>query len=98
MGKRVLEHFIKQHCRGIYVTHLKELSEDNPSVVSLKALVEEHRENNRTKAVRKYKILRSPADNMGYADDLVDKHGLSYGQLKERLKKGNENEGSVTLS
>ena len=98
MGKRVLGHFIKQHCRGIYVTHLKELSEGNSSVVSLKALVEEHKENNRTKAIRKYKILRSPAEDMGYADDLVDKHGLSYGQLKERLKKGDENESSVTLS
>lgn len=85
MGKKVLEHFIAQDCKGVYVTHLKELSEDNAKVVSMKALVEHVHTDTRTINVRKYKVLRSPADDMGYSGDLVDKHRLTYKQIKERL-------------
>lgn len=93
MGKRVLEHFIARKCMGIYVTHLKELSEDNPAVVSMKAQVEFREENGRKRALRKYKILRNAADEMGYADDIVDKHQLRYEQMKQRLSRSFENEG-----
>lgn len=98
MGKKVISHFIEQKCRGVYVTHLKELSEDNEHVVSLKALVEEHTEHNRIKAVRKYKIIRSKADDLGYADDLVDKHRLAYDQIKSRLSKGGSYESQTIIS
>lgn len=100
MGRRVLERFQKQHCRGVYVTHLKELSEMD-HMVSLCAQVEEIEvptddnansgQNGKTKMkvkhVRKYKMIREQADDKGYADDLVEKHRLSYGQICERIER-----------
>lgn len=93
MGKRVLEHFLGQNCRGVYVTHLKELSEGENGIVSLKALVEQKEvpiEENSQKTkhinVRKFKIIRSEAEDMGYSGDLVDKHRLTYEQIKDRMQ------------
>lgn len=78
MGKKVLEHFIEQGCRGIYVTHLKELAEAHPRVVSIKAAQDEQMRRN-------FKIVRSPAESIAYAMDQVNKYQLTYEQMKERL-------------
>ncbi len=79
MGKRVLEHFIKQGCRGIYVTHLKELSDAHPQIVSLKAALNEE-------MVQNYKIIRNAAESIAYAANQVNKYHLTYEQLKLRLQ------------
>ncbi len=79
MGKKVLEHFIKQECRGIYVTHLKELTEAHESIVSLRAMLDE-------KNVQNFKIQRHEAEEQAYAINQVNKHRLTYEQLKERLR------------
>lgn len=76
MGKRVLDHFLKQACRGIYVTHLKELCEGE-GIVSLRALTED---------AEVFKIIRSEADSQRYAEGLVDRHQLSYDQICERIR------------
>lgn len=78
MGKKVLEHFIGSDCRGIYVTHLKELSECHPGVVSMRAMVDEDR-------VQNFKIHRSPADDSVCAMNQVNKYLLTYEQLRTRL-------------
>lgn len=78
MGKRVLDHFIGQGCRGIYVTHLKELAEDRPGVVSLRAMLNEQK-------VQTFRIMRSEAEESAYAINQVNKYKLTYSQLKERL-------------
>lgn len=78
MGKRVLEHFIGLGCRGIYVTHLKELSEAHPQVVSMRAMLDEQR-------IQSFKIVRSAADDAACAINQVNKYRLTYEQLKERL-------------
>lgn len=78
MGKRVLEHFLKQGCMGIYVTHLAELSETCDGVVSLRAMVD-------SQGVRSYKIARGRAADYANAATQVRKYGLTYEQLKERL-------------
>ena len=78
MGKKVLEHFISQDCRGIYVTHLKELTEAHESVVSLRAMLDEKR-------IQSFKISRQPAEDSACAMNQVNKHRLTYEQLKERL-------------
>ncbi len=78
MGKRVLEFLIQLHCKGIYVTHLGELSRSCKSVVSLRASVnEEH--------VQTYRIERSEAFEADGTNHLVLKYKLSYEQLKERF-------------
>lgn len=78
MGKNVLQHFIDLHCRGIYVTHLRELTECHDKVVSLVAMLDENRQQN-------FKIVRSKAETVGCAINQVNKYQLTYQQLKERL-------------
>lgn len=78
MGKRVLEHFLAKGSRGIYVTHLSELAGEDPRLVSLRAMLDEN-------GMRTFRIDRSRKDVPADAGSLVGKHGLTYGQLKERL-------------
>lgn len=78
MGKRVLDYFLNQCCRGIYVTHLSELAGADTRLVSLRAVLD--REGRRT-----FRIERSNEDVPADAGSLVGKHGLTYEQLKERL-------------
>ncbi len=78
MGRRVLEHFIRLGCAGIYVTHLKELAEAHENAVSLRALLDENR-------VPTYVIRRGEAEDVPCAENRVAKHRLTYEQLKERL-------------
>jgi len=78
MGKRVLDHFLAKGSRGIYVTHLSELAGEDPRLVSLRAMLDEN-------GMRTFRIDRSREDVPADAGSLVGKHGLTYGQLKERL-------------
>ena len=78
MGKRVLEYFINKQCKGIYVTHLSELSKACQSVVSLRAGVDD-------RGKRTYVIRRGEARELSGAGVQVDKYGLTYRQLKERF-------------
>lgn len=78
MGKKVLEHFIALGCKGIYVTHLKELSSDLNGVVSMRAMLNEER-------VQTFEIKRSEAEDTPCAENQVNKYRLTYEQLKERL-------------
>lgn len=78
MGKKVLSHFINRGCRGIYVTHLKELTDAHDSVVSMRAMLDE-------KQMQNFQILRREAEESACAINQVHKHGLTYEMLKERL-------------
>ena len=78
MGRKVLEHFTKLECMGIYVTHLQELVEGQKAVVSLRAMLDDRR-------IQTFKITRGEADDTACADNLVNKYRLNYEQLKERL-------------
>lgn len=78
MGKKVLEHFIGEGCRGIYVTHLKELTEGTDGVVSLRAMLDENR-------IQSFRIIRKEADDSACAQNQVNKYNLTYEQLKKRL-------------
>ncbi|MBP3351848.1 MAG: hypothetical protein J6L65_05515 [Lachnospiraceae bacterium] len=78
MGQRVLQHFIGQNCRGIYVTHLKELTEAHESVVSMRAMLDEQGKQN-------HRIVRKEAEDIACAINQVNKYRLKYEQLKERL-------------
>lgn len=78
MGKKVLEYFIEQNCKGIYVTHLNELSRACPSVVSQRAAVDEN-------LVPTYIIQRNEAEEITGASRQVERYGLTYRQIKERF-------------
>lgn len=85
MGKRVLSHFIEKGCRGIYVTHLKELGNSLEGVTALTAMLDGSRERKRT-----YKISREKMGDVGYAEDIVNKYGLTYQELHRRLMRDRE--------
>ncbi len=80
MGSKVLEFFIEKGCRGIYVTHIHELTKAHEGIVSLRALLEDGDYHKRT-----YKIVRGDAEEQGYAGDIVEKYELTYEQLKARF-------------
>ncbi len=86
MGARVLDHFIGAGCRGIYVTHLKELGDSIEKVTSMTAMLDGSEDHRRT-----FKILRNKAEDVGYAEDIVKKYDLTYEKLSERLKAFSEN-------
>lgn len=79
MGKRVLEHFVSKDCKGIYVTHLSDLSKEENGIVSLRATMDE---NNK----QSFKIVRSNEKAAESSIILVEKHGLNAESLKERLR------------
>lgn len=85
MGKRVLNHFIEKDCKGVYVTHLKELGDSMEGVTALTAMLDGSRERKRT-----YKISREQMGNVGYAEDIVKKYGLTYQELQGRLMRDRE--------
>lgn len=78
MGKRVLSHFLALDCRGIYVTHLAELAEENAGIVSLRAMLD-------AQGVPNFEIRRGSPEDTVCAAGTVGKYRLTYGQLKERL-------------
>ncbi len=78
MGKKVLEHFIELNCVGIYVTHIKELSEGHPAVVSLRAMLDSNN-------IQNFKITRAPAVDDACANNQINKYKLNFEQIKERL-------------
>lgn len=85
MGKRVLEHFIGKGCMGIYVTHLKELGSSVEGAAALTAMLDGSQERRRT-----YKISREKMGDVGYAEDIVRKYGLTYPELSRRLAEDRE--------
>ena len=78
MGKDVLAHFIGLNCKGIYVTHLKELTEEHDKIVSIRAALDENK-------MQSFCIIRAAADDTACAVNQINKHRLTYEQLKERL-------------
>lgn len=78
MGKRVLKHFADLGCMGIYVTHIKELTDACDGVVSLRAMLDQN-------GTQTFEIRRGEAEDIASAANQVKKYRLTYEQLKERL-------------
>ena len=80
MGKKVMEHFLKRDCYGIYVTHIQELAEETDSIISLVAQVEDGEDLRRT-----YRMIPMKAQGYGYSDSLVKQFELGYEDMIRRL-------------
>lgn len=78
MGKNVLKRFIGAKCMGIYVTHLKELADADEAVQMIRATLDASRK-------QTFRIVNGAAPDIAYAQNQVEKHRLTYEQLKERL-------------
>lgn len=79
MRKRVLSHFIKNGCHGIYVTHLTELIDFEKKAVGLCAELNEQ-------GRQTYKIRKEVMEYTNCATNQVNKYDLTYESLKERLQ------------
>lgn len=80
MGKRVIEHFMEEDCLGVYVTHIHELTKGDDRIVSLVAALLNNDSN-----IRTFRIERRAADGRSYANTIVEKHHMTYQEIKERL-------------
>ncbi len=78
MGQNVLKHFLDEGCHGIYVTHLRELCDIDERIVGLSAQLDENGKQN-------FKIQKKSVDYEGCAKNQVEKYGLGYDKLAERL-------------
>lgn len=78
MGKKVLSHFIEKGCHGIYVTHLSELLDSEDKAVGLCAQLDDN-------GIQTFKIERRVMEYTNCAANQVNKYGLTYEALKERL-------------
>lgn len=81
LGKKILEQISRLDTLCVYVTFIDELASLNEKTVSMVGTVAPE-----NPAVRTYRIVRRPPDGRAYAIAIAEKHRLTYGCLKERLK------------
>lgn len=83
MAKKVMDHFIRHGCLGIYVTHIQELADETAQegIQSMVAQVDEH-----DPSVRTFQVIPMKAQGLGYSDHIVKKYGLGFEQVTARLE------------
>lgn len=80
LSTAILDRIIELDALAVVVTFLDELASYHAKTVSMVAEIDAET------AERTYKVLREPASGIAYALSLAERHGLTYGQLKERLR------------
>lgn len=82
MAKKVMAHFIRHGCLGIYVTHIQELADETAQegIQSMVAQVDE-----KDASVRTFQIIPMKAQGLGYSGHIVKKYGLGFEKVTERL-------------
>lgn len=82
MAQKVMEHFSRSQCLGIYVTHIQELADENelPQVQSMVAQVDKEDD-----SIRTFKIVPMEAMGLGYSDSIVKKYELDYEHVAARI-------------
>lgn len=82
INKEVLQVIIDCELLCVAVTFLDELASLDQSTVSMVSTVDLDEPARRT-----FKIVRRPADGLAYAMAIADKHGLTYGRVKARIRR-----------
>jgi DNA mismatch repair protein MutS len=81
LSQRIASALLELDALCVWVTFLDELSRLGEKVVSMVALVSPHNPEERT-----YRVVRRPADGLAYALALARKYGLTYEQVRERIR------------
>ena len=81
LGEKVLTKVIELDLLCVYVSFVDELASLGPSVVSMASTIVAA-----NPAERTYKVVRKPADGLAFALAIAEKHGVTYGQLKGRIR------------
>jgi DNA mismatch repair protein MutS len=80
LGGEVVRLMIESDLLGVYVTFVDELTRIGEATVSMVATVDPD-----DPAKRTLRIVRRPADGLAYTAAIVNKYGVSYMQLKQRI-------------
>jgi len=80
LGTRLLTKLMRLDTLGVYVTFIDELASLGEQVVSMMSTIVPG-----NPAERTYEVVRKPADGLAYALAIAEKHGVTYGRLRERL-------------
>ena len=80
VGGDVLHRIVERGSVSVYVTFLDELAEVGPEVVGMVAGVE------KDDAVRTFRIERRLPDDMAHAAVMVQRHGLTYDEIRARVR------------
>jgi len=81
LSTKILQHLISIDAIGVCVTFIDALSTLSDKTVSMVSTVAADDPSRRT-----FEIVRRPADGLAYALSLADKRGVTYRQLRERIR------------
>ena len=81
LGREVMGRVSRLDALCVWVTFLDELASFDEKTVSLTSLIDPEDKQQRT-----FRIVRRAADGKAYAVSIARRHGLSYSQIKERIK------------
>ena len=81
LGRQVMERISRMDALCVWVTFLDELSAFDEKTVSLTSLIDPE-----DKQARTFRIVLRAADGKDYAVSIARRHGLSYEQIKERMR------------
>ncbi|GAB1715183.1 MAG: DNA mismatch repair protein MutS [Nitrobacter sp.] len=81
LSTRVLERILATDAIGVCVTFIDALSTLSDKTVSMVSTVDPE-----DSARRTFEIVRKPADGLAYALSLAQKHGVTYEQLRKRVR------------